>query len=59
VLKDIEKVSKAGFPQVEFDFDPFTDDRSFYFNLFDEIEKKDFPAHFTRGVYYQKNFWNR
>jgi len=46
VLNDIDEVSKAGFPQLEFDFDPFADDKSFYFDLFDKIENKRFYCTF-------------
>lgn len=47
VLIDIEEYSKVGFSTLDFDFDPFIKDKSFYLRLFDRIEKNRFNCVFN------------
>jgi radical SAM superfamily enzyme YgiQ (UPF0313 family) len=47
VLKDIEEYSKVGISTLDFDFDPFIENKSFYLKLFDRLDKNKFNCVFN------------
>ncbi len=55
VLKDINEFSKVGINTLDFDFDPFINDKSFFLRLFKRIQKKRFNCVFNCWTLPQEN----